>query len=206
MAGRPSGQMQRVNPASGLDRRTLVVGGVATLGLIMAVLDTTIVNVALDTLSRDLHAPLSTIQWVSTGYLLSLAAVIPLSGWVTERFGSKRTWIASIALFAIGSGMCALATSAGELIAFRVLQGVGGGMLLPVGFTLVAQSAGPRRVGRACGLIGVPLLLGPIFGPIIGGLIVDSAAWQWIFVVNVPIAVAAIAVAARFLRSDAGRG
>src|SRR3954447_17972474 len=189
----------------GLDGPTRVVAGVATLGLVMAVLDTTIVNVALDTLSRDLDAPLSTIQWVSTGYLLSLAAVIPLSGWITERFGSKRTWIASIALFAIGSALCALATSAGELIAFRVLQGVGGGMLIPVGFTLVAQSAGPRRVGRGLALVGVPILLGPIFGPIIGGLIVDSAAWQWIFVVNVPIAVVAIAAAARLLHGDAGR-
>src|SRR3954451_12530285 len=171
----------------------------------MSILDTTIVNVALDTLSRDLHSPLSTIQWVSTGYLLSLAAVIPLSGWVTERFGSKRTWIASLTLFAIGSGLCAMATSAGELIFFRVLQGLGGGMLMPVGFTLVAQAAGPRRVGRALALIGVPILLAPIFGPIIGGLIVDSAAWQWIFVVNVPIAVVAIVVAARLLQPAAGR-
>jgi EmrB/QacA subfamily drug resistance transporter len=191
--------------SGGLDRSTLVVAGVATLGLIMAVLDTTIVNVALDTLSRELHSPLSSIQWVSTGYLLSLAAVIPLSGWFTERFGSKRTWIASIALFAAGSGLCALATSAGELIGFRILQGLGGGMLMPVGFTLIAQSAGPRRVGRALAVVGVPILLGPIFGPIIGGLIVDNTSWQWIFVVNVPIAGAAILLAARVLRSDAGR-
>ena len=191
--------------SGGLDRPTLVVGGVAILGLVMAVLDTTIVNVALDTLSRDLAAPLGTIQWVATGYLLSLAAVIPLSGWITERFGSKRTWIASIALFAAGSALCATATSAGELIAFRVLQGLGGGMLIPVGFTLVAQSAGPRRVGRALALVGVPILLGPIFGPIIGGLIVDSVAWQWIFVVNVPIALVAIFAAARLLQPDSGR-
>jgi EmrB/QacA subfamily drug resistance transporter len=184
----------------------LVVAGVATLGLIMAVLDTTIVNVALDTLSRKLHSPLSSIQWVSTGYLLSLAAVIPLSGWLTERFGSKRTWIVSIAAFAVGSGLCALATSAGELIGFRVLQGLGGGMLMPVGFTLIAQSAGPRHVGRALGVVGVPILLGPIFGPIIGGLIVENAPWQWIFVVNLPIAGVAILLAGRVLRPDAGRG
>ncbi|MFL5841711.1 MAG: MFS transporter, partial [Thermoleophilaceae bacterium] len=184
--------------AAGLDRPTLLVAGVATLGLIMAVLDTTIVNVALDKLSSDLHASLGTIQWVSTGYLLSLAAVIPLSGWVTERFGSKRTWIASIALFAVGSALCSTATSAGELIAFRVLQGLGGGMLVPVGFTLVAQSAGPRQAGRALAVVGVPILLGPI----IGGLIVDGTAWQWIFLVNVPIAVVAIVVAARKLHPD----
>jgi EmrB/QacA subfamily drug resistance transporter len=191
--------------SGGLDGATLAVAGVTTLGLIMAVLDATIVNVALDTVSRDLHASLSTIQWISTGYLLSLATVIPLSGWVIERFGSKRTWIASIALFAVGSALCATATSAGELIAFRVLQGFGGGMLIPVGFTLVAQSAGPQRVGRALAVMGVPILLGPIFGPVIGGLIVDNAAWQWIFVVNVPIAVLAIIVAARVLHPDAGR-
>src|SRR5690348_13105935 len=152
---------------SGLDRSTLLVAGVTTLGLIIPVLDTTIVNVALDSLSRDLHSSLTGIQWVSTGYLLSLAAVIPLSGWITERFGSKRTWIVSIGLFALGSGLCALAASAGELIAFRVLQGLGGGMLMPVGFTLIAQAAGPKRVGRALGIVGVPILLGPIFGPII---------------------------------------
>ena len=199
-AGSPGGRL-----SGGLDRATLVVAGVATLGLIMAVLDTTIVNVALDTLSRELHSPLSSIQWVSTGYLLSLAAVIPLSGWFTERFGSKRTWIASIGLFALGSGLCALATSAGELIGFRILQGLGGGMLMPVGFTLIAQSAGPRQVGRALAAVGVPILLGPIFGPIIGGLIVDNTSWQWIFVVNVPIAGAAILLAARVLKPDAGR-
>src|SRR5919112_6897302 len=191
--------------AGGLDRSTIVVAAVATLGLIMAVLDTTIVNVALDTLAKDMHVSLATGQWISTGYLLSLAAVIPISGWVTERFGSKPTWIASIALFTLGSALCALATSAGELIAFRVLQGLGGGMLIPVGFTLVAQSAGPRRIGRALSLVGVPILLGPIFGPIIGGFIVDSAAWQWIFVVNVPIAVVAIFAAARLLQPNAGR-
>src|SRR3954454_449664 len=171
----------------------------------MEVLVTAIVKVALDMFSRELHAELNTMQWVLTGYLLSLAVVIPLSGWITERFGSKRTWIASIALFAAGSAVCALATSAGELIVFRVLQGIGGGMLVPVGFTLVAQSAGPRRVGRALALMGVPVLLAPIFGPIIGGLIVDNAAWQWIFVVNVPIAVVAIFAAGRLLQPNAGR-
>jgi EmrB/QacA subfamily drug resistance transporter len=207
MSERAAGdELARVERLSGgLDRSTRVVAGVATLGLIMVVLDTTIVNVALDTLSSDLHAPLSTIQWISTGYLLSLAAVIPLSGWVTERFGSKPTWIASLTLFVLGSALCALATSAGELIFFRVLQGLGGGMLVPVGFTLIAQSAGPRQMGRALALVGVPILLGPIFGPIIGGLIVDSAPWEWIFVVNVPIGVLAIIVAIRVLHPTAGR-
>jgi MFS family permease len=137
--------------------------------------------------------------------LSAVAGVCDPALGLDQRFGSKRTWIAAIALFAGGSALCALATSAGALITFRVLQGLGGGMLVLAGFTLVAQSAGPQRVGRALALIGVPILLGPIFGPIIGGLIVDSAPWPWIFVVNVPIAVVAIVVAARVLHPDAGR-
>ena len=189
----------------GLDRGTVVVAGVVTVGLLMAVLDTTIVNVALEKLSRDLGVGLGTIQWVSTGYLLSLAAVIPVSGWMTERFGSKPVWIASIALFGVGSALCALSTSAGELIAFRVIQGLGGGLLLPVGFTLIAQRAGPQQVGRALAIIGVPVLLAPVFGPIIGGLIVDNIAWQWLFVVNLPIAALAIGVAVVALARLAGR-
>src|SRR4051812_36389371 len=123
----PPGRSRVERVSGGLDRPTLVVSGVVILGLVMAVLDTTIVNVALDTLSRDLNAPLSTIQWVSTGYLLSLAAVIPLSGWITERFGSKRTWIASIALFAIGSGPWALGAAAGGPSALPVVPGFRGG-------------------------------------------------------------------------------
>jgi EmrB/QacA subfamily drug resistance transporter len=192
------------NPAKidRLDRRTIVIAGTVTLGVIMSALDTTIVNVALDKLAGDLHAPLSTVQWVSTGYLLSLAVVIPLSGWMTERFGIKRVWLASVALFGIGSALCGLSSSPGELVAFRVLQGLGGGMLLPVGITLVTTSAGPHRVGRILSLVGVPVLLGPIFGPIVGGLIVDSASWHWIFFVNVPIAVVALIVAARVLDAD----
>ncbi|MEA2189474.1 MAG: hypothetical protein QOK16_4485 [Solirubrobacteraceae bacterium] len=194
----------------GLDRQTLVIVAVVAIGLVMPALDTTIVNVALDRLAADLHASLATVQWVSTAYLLSLAVVVPLSGWMEERFGSKRIWLISIGLFGAGSALCGLSASIGELIGFRILQGLGGGMLIPVGFTLVTQSAGPKKAGRVLSLVGVPILLGPIFGPIIGGLIVDNATWQWIFFVNVPIAVIGFGLAARVLsgaagRSDAGR-
>src|SRR3712207_1464083 len=108
----------------GVDRHTRIIAAVVVLGVMMSILDTTIVNVALDVLSRDLHAPLTTIQWVATGYLLALAIVIPLSGWLSERFGAKRIWMVSVALFGAGSALCGLATSAEMLIALRILQGL----------------------------------------------------------------------------------
>jgi EmrB/QacA subfamily drug resistance transporter len=188
-----------------LGREVWIVSAVVVIGVIMSILDTTIVNVALETLSRELHAPLNTIQWVSTGYLLALATVIPLTGWMTERFGSKRIWMISVSLFGLGSALCGLAWSAESLIFFRVLQGFGGGMIMPVGMALLAQTAGPARVGRVMSVIGVPMLLGPILGPVVGGLIVDSVSWRWIFYVNVPIAIFALALAARLLKADAGR-
>jgi EmrB/QacA subfamily drug resistance transporter len=189
----------------GLDREVWVVAAVVIVGAVMSILDTTIVNVALDALARDLRAPLSTIQWVSTGYLLALAMVIPLAGWLSERFGSRRVWLVSVTLFGAGSALCGLATSADMLIAFRVLQGLGGGLIMPVGMSLLAQTAGPQRLGRVMSVIGVPMLLGPVLGPVIGGLIVSSASWRWIFYVNVPIAAAALVLAARTLRPELGR-
>jgi len=188
-----------------LGREVWIVAGVVVLGVFMSILDTTIVNVALATLARELHAPLDEIQWVSTGYLLSLAIVIPLSGWFSERFGSKRVWMSSVAIFGIGSVLCGAAWSSGSLIAFRVVQGIGGGMIMPVGMSLLAQTAGPRRVGRVMAVIGVPMLLAPVFGPVIGGLIVDSVSWRWIFYVNVPVVLLALVLASRLLHSDQGR-
>jgi EmrB/QacA subfamily drug resistance transporter len=188
-----------------LGREVWIVSAVVTVGVIMSILDTTIVNVALETLSRELKSPLSTIQWVSTGYMLALAIVIPLTGWMSERFGSKRVWMVSVALFGLGSALCGLAWSAESLIAFRILQGFGGGMIMPVGMSVLAQTAGPHRLGRVMAVIGVPTLLGPILGPVIGGLIVDSVSWRWIFYVNIPIAVVALGLAARLLHADTGR-
>ncbi|HYV14889.1 MAG TPA: MDR family MFS transporter [Conexibacter sp.] len=188
-----------------LGREVRIVAAVVVLGAVMSILDTTIVNVALDTLSRELHAPLDTIQWVSTGYLLSLAMVIPLSGWCSERFGTKRVWMTSVAVFGLGSVLCGLAWSADSLIAFRVLQGFGGGMIMPVGMSILAQTAGPSRLGRVMALIGFPMLLGPILGPVLGGLIVDNTSWRWIFYVNVPIVALALVLAGRLLQSDQGR-
>src|SRR4051812_26651357 len=188
-----------------LGREVWVVAVVVTVGMIMSILDTTIVNVALETLSRQLGASLSTIQWVSTGYMLALAIVIPLTGWMSERFGAKRVWMTSVALFGAGSALCGVAWSSESLIFFRILQGFGGGMIMPVGMSLMTQTAGPRRVGRVMSVIGVPILLGPILGPVLGGLIVDNASWRWIFYVNIPIVLLALVLAKRLLPDDTGR-
>jgi EmrB/QacA subfamily drug resistance transporter len=188
-----------------LGREVWVTSAVVIVGVVMSILDTTIVNVALQTLSRELHSSLTTIQWVSAGYLLALAMVIPLTGWLSERFGSKEVWMIAVAAFGVGSALCGLAWSAESLIFFRILQGFGGGMIMPVGMALLAQTAGPRRVGRVMSVVGVPMLLGPILGPVIGGLIVSNVSWRWIFYVNVPIVVVALALAHRLLNRESGR-
>ena len=181
------------------------IAGVVILGMIMSILDTTIVNVALDTLGRELHSPVSQIQWVVTGYLLSLAAVIPLTGWASRRFGAKRVYIVSLVLFTIGSALCGLASTTTSLVVFRVLQGAGGGMIMPVGQMIMAEVAGPKRMGRVMGITVMPAMLAPILGPVLGGLILQGLHWSWIFLVNVPIGVVAVILAARMLpHSDLG--
>jgi EmrB/QacA subfamily drug resistance transporter len=188
--------------AAGLDAGVLAVAGVVVLGAIMSILDTTIVNVAIDALSREFRTSLSTIQWVSTGYMLALATVIPLTGWAADRFGTKRLYIISIVLFLAGSALSGMAWSAGSLIAFRVLQGLGGGMIMPAGMTIMTRAAGPSRVGRVMSIVGVPMLLGPVLGPILGGWLVDDISWRWIFYVNLPIGAVALALALRILPTD----
>jgi EmrB/QacA subfamily drug resistance transporter len=175
------------------------ISAVVILGAIMSILDTTIVNVALATLGRDLHASISEIQWVVTGYMLSLAAVIPLTGWAAQRFGAKRVYLVALVLFTAGSALCGLASSSTQLILFRVIQGVGGGMILPIGQLMMAQAAGPERMGRVMSIVAVPAMLAPILGPTIGGLIVDNASWRWIFYVNLPVGAIAVLLGLRLL-------
>ncbi len=185
-----------------LDRRLAAISSVVVLGAIMSILDTTIVNVAIDALGRDFHAPLSTIQWVSTGYMLALATVIPLTGWGSERFGTKRLFLLSVFLFMVGSALCGAAWSAESLIVFRVIQGLGGGMIMPVGMTIMTQAAGPQRVARVMSVIGVPMLLAPVIGPVLGGWLVDDVSWRWIFYVNIPVGILALVLAVKILDAD----
>jgi EmrB/QacA subfamily drug resistance transporter len=197
-----------VSPASptsednGLDRELMLVAWVVVLGAIMSILDVTVVNVAINTLAAEFDTTLPTIQWVATGYTLALATVIPLTGWAADRFGTKRLYLISITLFVLGSVLSGLAWSSGSIIFFRVLQGFGGGMLMPLGMTILTRAAGPQRVGRVMAVIGVPMLLGPIFGPILGGWLVDDFSWRWIFFINVPIGAGALLLASRVLPRD----
>jgi EmrB/QacA subfamily drug resistance transporter len=202
----PSAQAQ-AHPEQSLkiERHVWVISGVVIVGMIMSILDTTIVNVALDTLGRDLHSPISQVQWVVTGYLLALGAVIPVTGWAARRFGAKRVYLVSLALFTAGSAACGLSSSLTSLVVFRVLQGVGGGMIMPVAQLIMAQVAGPRRMGRVMSVVSMPAMLAPILGPVVGGVILQNLHWSWIFFVNVPIGVIAFVLGWRMLpHTDSG--
>jgi EmrB/QacA subfamily drug resistance transporter len=192
-----------------VERHVWVVAGVVILGMIMSILDTTIVNVALRTLGHDLHSSISQIQWVVTGYLLSLAAVIPVTGWAARRYGAKRVYMVSLVLFTLGSALCAVASTTTSLVLFRVLQGAGGGMIMPVGQLIMAQVAGPRRMGRVMGIVSMPAMLAPILGPVVGGAILQNLHWSWIFLVNLPVGAIALLAAWRLLphteSGEAGR-
>jgi EmrB/QacA subfamily drug resistance transporter len=185
-----------------LDGAVLKVAGVVILGAVMAILDATVVNVALQALTLEFKTSFDTIQWVATGYMLALATVIPVTGWASTRFGTKRLYMLAIVLFLVGSILAGMSWNLETLIIFRVLQGLGGGMLMPAGMTILTRTAGPARVGRVMSLLGVPMLLGPIGGPILGGWLVDSVSWRWIFYINVPIGAVALLLAWRVLPKD----
>jgi EmrB/QacA subfamily drug resistance transporter len=194
----------RTAPAR-IERHVWVVAGVVILGMIMSILDTTIVNVALHTLSHDLDASLSEVQWVVTGYLLALAAVIPVTGWAARRFGARRVYMVSLVMFTAGSALCGLSSSVASLVVFRVIQGLGGGMIMPVAMMIMAQVAGPQNMGRVMGVISMPAMIAPILGPVVGGLILENLHWSWIFFVNVPIGAIALALGWRLLpHTDSG--
>jgi EmrB/QacA subfamily drug resistance transporter len=183
-----------------------IISGVAMLGAVMSILDTTIVNVALATLGKDLHSNLSHIQWVVTAYMLALAAVIPVTGWASRRFGAKPLFLISLTLFTIGSLLCGLATSDTELILFRVLQGIGGGMIMPLAQIIMAHAAGPKRMGRVMALVAVPMMLAPTLGPLVGGVLIQGLSWHWIFFVNIIVGAFAIPLAYRLLPATSSNG
>ncbi|WP_258046071.1 MDR family MFS transporter [Leifsonia shinshuensis] len=191
--------------ADKLDRTVVRTATALVVGALAVVFDTTILSVALHTLATDLHTTVAQIQWVTTGYLLALAATVPLSAWCLARFGGKRVWMAALAIFLAGSILSGLAWNAESLIAFRVFQGVGGGLMLPVMTTMVMEVAGGRQLGRVSAVIGLPAMAGPVLGPVLGGLILALGDWRWIFWVNIPFSVAGLLLAWRMLPADRGR-
>ncbi|MFH8791168.1 MDR family MFS transporter [Streptomyces sp. NPDC017941] len=184
-------------PADRVDARLLRIAFILVLGTFMATLDATIVSVGIDRLTEEFDASVADIQWVSTAYLLAVVAAVPASGWLADRFGGRRTWLAAIGVFLLGSVLCALAWSATSLIVFRVVQGLGGGLLPATGQALLARIAGRNRTGRVISVVAVVPLLSPVFGPLVGGAILSAASWPWLFLVNLPIGVVAAVLARR---------
>ncbi|WP_431046124.1 DHA2 family efflux MFS transporter permease subunit [Streptomyces sp. P1-3] len=184
--------------------KVAALASVVTLGSIMSVLDVTVVNVAMHPLAEHFDAPLSTIQWVASGYSLALAAVIPVTAWAIHRFGTKRVYMTALILFVLGSLLAGLAWSAESLVAFRVVQGLGGGMITPTGMTIMMRAATPQTMGRIMSIMGIPILIGPLAGPILGGWLVDSFSWRWMFTINVPVGIAAFLLAARIFPRTQG--
>jgi len=170
----------------------------------MAVLDGTVVTVAINTFTTTFDSSVATIGWVSVGYLLAAAVSLPVAGWAIERFGGRRVFLAGLGVFVLGSALSSVAWSAGALIAFRVLQGFGGGALEPTALTLAARTANGRRVGTVMGLLSLVVNVAPVLGPLLGGLLVEGGHWRWIFLINVPLGIIVAVVALLVVPNDPG--
>ncbi|HEY0163381.1 MAG TPA: DHA2 family efflux MFS transporter permease subunit [Edaphobacter sp.] len=186
-----------------LDASVWKICSVAMLGSFLSQLDATVVNVSLSSLAAELHSSLSVIQWVTSGYLLALALMLPLNGWLVDRIGAKSLYLWCFSTFTVSSMLCGMAWSAHALVGFRVLQGMSGGLLAPMAQMMLAKAAG-KHMARVMGYGALPVMLGPILGPVIAGAILQHASWRWLFYVNLPVGVLAIILAAMFLPSDEG--
>ncbi|MEU4832865.1 DHA2 family efflux MFS transporter permease subunit [Streptosporangium sp. NPDC023615] len=188
-----------------MDPRARLIGLLLALGGLMVTVDTTVTLVAVPAIIADLDSTLPAVQWVTSGYLLGVVAVIPLAGWAANRYGARRVYVTALAVFTLSSALAGLAWDAGSLIAFRVLQGLGGGLLTPVGQAIGLRAVSRESRGRLMSLLGLPLVIGPVLGPPLAGWLVDASSWRWIFLLNVPIGVAAVPLCARLLpREPAG--
>lgn len=185
-----------------LDPTVIRIAVVLLVGSLAPLFDSTMVNVAIHTIATDMKAAVSTVQWVTTAYILTMGLVIPTTGWATKRFGCKRSYIFSLVIFLIGSICTMLSWNIESMIVFRIIQGVGAGLLMPVVQTELVQASGGRNLGRIMSIISVPALLGPILGPVLGGILVNAAGWHAIFWVNIPICIAAIALAVWGIPAD----
>ncbi|HLZ07810.1 MAG TPA: DHA2 family efflux MFS transporter permease subunit, partial [Chloroflexota bacterium] len=190
----------RAAPLPASDTHKWWVLGIVVMGTFMSILDSTVVNIALPKLiavfSTDVHGA----QWVLTSYLLALAVVIPMTGYLQEKYGGKRIYMITITLFTMASALCGFAWSLNAMIFFRVLQGLGGGLIMPLGMSLLLREFRPEERGTALGIFGIPLMLGPAIGPTLGGYLVQYVDWRFIFFINIPIGIFAVFAASRVLR------
>src|SRR5579863_10775977 len=177
----------------------VAVSVVFVAAMFMNIMDTTIVNVALPTIGREFHVRADSVDTVAIGYLVSLAVFIPVSGWLGDRLGGRRVLLGSIVLFTLASALCGLAQNPAQLVGFRILQGVGGGMMVPVGMALLFRTFPPQERVRASSILVVPTALAPALGPVLGGLFVTELSWRWVFYVNLPIGAAAFIFGLLFL-------
>jgi EmrB/QacA subfamily drug resistance transporter len=182
-----------------LDPLVWKITSVAVMGPFLSLLD--VVNVSLSTLAAELHSSLTTIQWATSGYLLALALMLPLNGWLVGRIGAKSLYLWCFSAFTLCSALCGIAWSANALIGFRVLQGMSGGLMAPMTQMMIARVAG-RHMARVLGYAAVPIMLGPILGPVIAGAILQHASWRWLFLVNLPVGALAIVLAIFLLPND----
>ncbi|WP_339820840.1 MDR family MFS transporter [Paenibacillus sp. FSL R7-0216] len=168
-----------------LPREILIAAWAIALGAIAPMLDSTMVNIAIDILNKDFHTTLDIIQWAITGYVLALAMAVPVSGWLMNHFNGKKIFIGAVAAFGIISVLVGLSWNISSFIFFRLLQGFSAGIITTLMFTLLVKTAGPNYLGRVMAIVSTPMIFGPILGPVIGGFIVQGASWQWIFFINV---------------------
>ena len=184
-----------------LDPSIWKITAVVVLGSFLSALDATVVNVSLSSLAVELHSSLTAIQWVTSGYLLALTLVLPLSGWLVDRIGAKALYLWCFTAFTLSSALCGFAWSADSLIGFRILQGMSGGLLAPMAQMMMARAAG-KHMARIIGYAAVPILIAPILGPVIAGAILQYASWRWLFLINLPVGALALVLAAYFLPGD----
>lgn len=190
-------EMDQAAASGGTKQEFSMIGILAPLvaiisGLFMVILDTTAMNVALSKLVQEFNTDLPSLQWTVTGYMLANAAVIPLAGWLSDRFGAKNIFLTSLILFTLGSALCATPNSAEWLIVFRIIQGLGGGFVMPVSMAYVYRLSPPDKIGRIMGMLGIPILFAPAIGPIIAGYLVEYQSWRWIFLINIPVGIFSI--------------
>ena len=182
-------QKDRINPM------LLKVSIILVFGTLAPLLDSTMVNVAIKTIAGELNSTVSVIQWVITGYVLAMAIAVPISGWAINRLGGKRLYELSLSLFLVGSILSSLSWNIGTLIGFRLLQGIGAGLLMPTMTNMLVQISGGKNIGRMASIVSLPMLLAPILAPVLGGIIVNSLGWRWIFYVNIPVTIIALLLA-----------